>query len=102
MKTIIGEATAHSCRLASRVRKIGVFRDYIWKLQKKSVYLHIENNIINNMLGIDTPHNPVKGKFAEEIRETVRRVSTGCLNEADKSRLRRSRKVLQKYDAVWE
>ena len=54
------------------------------------------------MLGIDTPHTPVKGKFAEEIRETIRRVSTGCLSEADKRRLRRSRKVLQKYDAVWE
>ena len=54
------------------------------------------------MLGIDTPHVPIEGKFAEEIRATVPRVSTGRLNEADKRRLRRSRKVLKKFDAVWE
>ena len=53
------------------------------------------------MLGIDTPHVPVEGKFAEEIRATIRRVSTGRLNEEDKRRIRRSRKVLQNYDAVW-
>ena len=55
-----------------------------------------------NMLGIDSPYVPVEGKFAEEIRATVQRVSTGCLNEADKRRIRRSRKILQKFDAVWE
>ena len=60
----------------------------------------IQNDRI--MLGIDTPHVPVEGKFAEEIRATVRRVSTGRLNEEDKRRIRRSRKVLQNYDAVWE
>ena len=54
------------------------------------------------MLGIDTPHVPVEGKFAEEIRATVHRMSTGRLNEADKRRIRRSRKVLQKFDTVWE
>ena len=53
------------------------------------------------MLGIDTPHVPVEGKYAEEIRATVQRVSTGRLNEADKHRIRRSRKVLKKFDAVW-
>ena len=59
---------------------------------------------INNeiMLGIDTPHVPVEGKFAEEIRATIRRVSSGRLNEADKQRIRRSRRVLKKFDAVWE
>ena len=55
-----------------------------------------------SMLGIDSPHTPVEGKFAQEIRATIRRVSTGCLNEADKRRIRRSRKVLQNFDAVWE
>lgn len=54
------------------------------------------------MLGIYTPHIPVEGKFAEEIRATIRRVSTGQLNADDKRRIRRSRKVLQNYDAVWE
>ena len=53
------------------------------------------------MLGIDTPHVPVEGKYAEEIRATVQRVSTCRLNEADKRRIRRSRKVLKKFDAVW-
>jgi hypothetical protein len=66
------------------------------------VFLHylIKTRLV--MLGIDTPHIPVEGKFAEEIRATVRRVCTGQLTEADKRRIRRSRKVLQKYDAVWE
>ena len=54
------------------------------------------------MLGIETPHVPVEGKFAEEIRATIRRVSSGRLNEADKQRIRRSRRVLKKFDAVWE
>ena len=54
------------------------------------------------MLGINSPHVPVEGKFSEEIRATVRRMSTGRLNEADKRRIRRSRKVLQNFDAVWE
>ena len=54
------------------------------------------------MLGIDTPHKPIEGKFAEEIREVVHRMSTGRLNEADKRRIRRSKKVLQRYNAVWE
>ena len=53
------------------------------------------------MLGIDSPHVLVEGKFADEIRATIHRVSTGRLNEA-KRRIRRSRKVLQKFDAVWE
>ena len=54
------------------------------------------------MLGIDSPHAPVEGKFAKEIRATVQRVSTDLLNEADKRRIRRSRKILKKFDAVWE
>ena len=54
------------------------------------------------MLGIDTPHKPIKGKFAEEIREAVRRLSTGALNDADKKRICRSKKVLKRYNAIWE
>ena len=54
------------------------------------------------MLGIDTPHKPIEGKFADEIRDVVRRMSTGKLNETDKKMIRRSRKVLEKYDAVWK
>lgn len=53
------------------------------------------------MLGINSTREPIKGIFAEEIREGVRRISTGNLNEADKRKIRRSRKVLQKYEAVW-
>lgn len=54
------------------------------------------------MLGIDTPHKPVEGKFAEEIRDAVLRVTSKKLNDADKRRLRRSRQVLARFDAVWE
>lgn len=54
------------------------------------------------MLGIDTPHKPVEGKFAEEIRDAVRRVTTRKLNDADKRRISRSRRILERFDAVWE
>jgi len=54
------------------------------------------------MLGIDTPHQPIKGKFAEDIRETVHRMTTGRLNEVDMKRISRSRNILQKYNAVWK
>ena len=53
------------------------------------------------MLGIDSVHTPIQGSFADEIRESVRRITTGHLNEADRSRMRRSRKVLSRYEAVW-
>ena len=53
------------------------------------------------MLGINSPRTPIHGSFADEIRESVRRISTGQLNEEDKRRIRRSRKVLSKYEAVW-
>ena len=54
------------------------------------------------MLGIDTPHKPVEGRFAEEIRDAVRRVTTKTLNDADKRRISRSRKILERFDSVWE
>jgi hypothetical protein len=54
------------------------------------------------MLGFDTPHKPIEGNFAKDIRETVRRVSTGNLNESDRKRLLRSRKVLKRYNAIWK
>lgn len=54
------------------------------------------------MLGIDTPHKPVEGKFAEEIRGVVQRITTSRLNDADKRRIHRSHKVLKRFDAVWE
>ena len=53
------------------------------------------------MLGIDTPHKPIEGRFATEIRETIHRMSTGKLNQEDKRRITRSRKVLKRYNAVW-
>ena len=74
----------------------------VWKLIGKCLSLPPQTKEIETMLGIDTPHVPVQGKFAEEIRATMHRVSTGQLNDADKRRVRRSRKVLQNFDAVWE
>ena len=69
----------------------------------KSSYLCADKQIIKTiMLGIDTPHKPVEGRFAEEIRDTVRRVTTRTLNDADKRRIRRSRKILERFDAVWD
>jgi hypothetical protein len=63
--------------------------------------LHLQRQKDINMLGINSLRTPIQGTFADEIRESVHRVTTGHLNESDKSRMRRSRKVLSRYEAVW-
>ena len=76
--------------------------EYLEDSGKLIIFAADTNKYSINMLGIDTPHKPIEGKFADEIRDVVRRMSTGKLNESDKKMIRRSRKVLEKYDAVWK
>ena len=54
------------------------------------------------MLGLETPHKPLKGRFAKEFREALVRARTGNLNQSEKASVRRSEKVLSKYNAVWK
>ena len=79
------------------------FFRYLFGTFENSSYLCADKQIVMTiMLGIDTPHKPVEGKFAEEIRDSVRRVTTRKLNDADRRRISRSRKILERFDAVWE
>jgi len=54
------------------------------------------------MLGIESPRRPITGQFAKELRESLVRARTGNLNESEKESVRRSEKVLRKYNAVWK
>ncbi len=54
------------------------------------------------MLGIDTKRAPIKGVFADSIREAVRRVSTNNLNEEDKRIIRESVARRKAFHATWK
>ena len=54
------------------------------------------------MLGKEFPHKPVTGQFAKELREALVRARTGNLNQSEIASVRRSEKMLSKYNAVWK
>jgi hypothetical protein len=54
------------------------------------------------MLGIESPRKPITGEFAKELREALVRARTGNLNQSEKEGIRRSERVLKKYNAVWK
>ncbi len=54
------------------------------------------------MLGIDTIREPIKEPFASQVRDAVRRISTGQLNAYDKKVIEESKKRGSAYDVVWE
>ena len=56
----------------------------------------------DDMLGKEFPHKPVAGQFAKELREALVRARTGNLNQSEIASVRRSEKVLSKYNAVWK
>lgn len=56
----------------------------------------------DDMLGKEFPHKPVTGQFAKELREALVRARTGNLNQSEIASVRRSEKVLSKYNAVWK
>ena len=54
------------------------------------------------MLGLETPHKPITGQFAKELREALVRARTGNLNQAEKESVRRTERVSRKHHAVWK
>lgn len=44
----------------------------------------------------------VSGKYAKELRERLERYRTGNFNEEDKCMIERSKKILNKYKAIWK
>lgn len=44
----------------------------------------------------------VSGKYAKELREKLERYRTGNFNEEDKRMIERSKKILNKYKAIWK
>lgn len=54
------------------------------------------------MLGMDSKETPVvTGRYAQEIREAVRRVHTGQLTDIERKIAARSTKISHEYNAVW-
>ena len=54
------------------------------------------------MLGFDTFREPIKDPFASQIRDAVRRISTGELNEYDNKVIEESKQRGSTYEVVWE
>ena len=54
------------------------------------------------MLGLESPHKPITGQFAKDIREALVRARTGNLNQSEKESIRRSEKISRKYNAIWK
>lgn len=55
------------------------------------------------MLGIDKGMPPVvTGSYADEVRDTIRRIHSQELNEADKQTISRSDKIVREYNAIWK
>jgi len=53
------------------------------------------------MLGIKTTREPIGGDIADNIRSAISRLSSGQLNEQEKSSVERSKKVLDQYEVRW-
>ena len=53
------------------------------------------------MLGVYSPHKPITGKFAQEIREAAMRMAMNTPNEREKETMRRSRELRKKWHATW-
>lgn len=54
------------------------------------------------MLGINVKREPVKGKFAREIRERMRRILSEELNEDDKKEIRKHKQVMKNVTIIWK
>ena len=54
------------------------------------------------MMGINEKRELISGKFACEIRERMRRIQSGQLNEKDKAEIRRHKQMLKKVSVVWK
>lgn len=54
------------------------------------------------MLGIDNKRPPIQEPFASQIRDAVRRITTGQLNEHDRQVIKDSEEIRRAYHAVWK
>ncbi len=69
----------------------------------KSISLHIikvEGGFA--MLGVNVKREPVRGKFAREIRERMRRILSEELNENDKKEIRKHKQIMKGITVVWK
>ncbi len=53
------------------------------------------------MLGIKTTRTPISGEVAGKIRDAVKRIATGDLNESDIANVKHSKEALSKYEIHW-
>ena len=54
------------------------------------------------MLGMESNREPIKEPIASKIRDAVRRISTGRLNDEDKRIIDESNELKNKYHAIWK
>lgn len=54
------------------------------------------------MLGINEKRGLVTGSFAREIRERMRRIQSGKLNEKDLAEIRKHKQILKDVTVVWK
>jgi hypothetical protein len=65
--------------------------------------LPVDENQPQTMLGIDKNRPPViEGKYAEEMREAIRRKYANQPSELDKQANARSKQIKSEYNAVWK
>jgi hypothetical protein len=74
----------------------------IWKYGKDFLPLQKICKEDRDMLGINSPREPITPEFSKEIRAALWRATTGNLNEEEKAACRRSREVRKKWKVVWE
>jgi len=54
------------------------------------------------MLGIESKRESIKEPYASQIRDVVRRIATGCLNDEDKRIIKESNEMKSRYHAIWK
>lgn len=54
------------------------------------------------MLGINEKRELITGSFAREIRDRMRRIQSGKLNEKDQAEIRKHKQVLKGVTVVWK
>jgi hypothetical protein len=55
-----------------------------------------------DMLGINSPREPITPEFSKKIREALWRATTGNLNAEERNAIRRGRAARKKWKIVWE
>ena len=55
-----------------------------------------------NMLGVNSPREPITPEFSREIRDALLRAITGNLTPEEKDAIRRGREARKKVKIVWK